>query len=442
MTKTNRCNYFEIAFLAVFGITISLAFSESTANGSNSRQQCIDCAIVGGGPAGLAAAIAVSDASPSSSIVVFERDVFQPKGASIQISKSGWKSIAALDDGDKLLTKKLEETAVPVISVEIKSWKETDEVFVGRRTRLKTFLTRRLLNLKSKAINVLASRVVTRVHLWHDVRVVLSEHANKKYRGNENGDDLQPLVNLNLSLENIQPLTLSEQQDGARFVLSFKNMVSGEEVKARARHIVACDGIKSKVRSILPNEPDVLLAENKSVWRGLAPNISTSGKATFYTGVSAGRSGLIFPGGKNTGSSWTVISDVEDQRTNSEEESRRRVLNVVQSMGKDSENFKLFKQVIDESSIIIESKLHVRDFDKPWESSYDGLIYVGDSAHPVRPTGEGTALAFEDANVLGKIVFKFGLCDKALREYENKRYEPVKRISEKVRIIAQKQSLV
>ena len=450
MTKTKRCNYFEIALLALFGITTSLAFSGSTANGSNSRQQCIDCAIVGGGPAGLATAIAISASSPSSSIVVFERDAFQPKGASIQISKSGWKSIAALGDGDKSLTKKLEETAVPVISVEIKSWEEIDEVIVGRRARLRTFLTRKLQKLKSKAINVLASRVITRVHLWHDVRVVLSEHANQKYRGSynavdnngdENGDGSQPLVNLNHSLENIQPLSPLEQQDGARFVLSFKNMVSGEELKTRARHIVACDGIKSKVRSILPNEPDVLLAENKSVWRGLAPNISTSGKATFYRGVSdsnnAGRSGLIFPGGKNVGSSWTIISDVEDQRSNSEEESRRRVLNIVQSMGKDSDNFKLFKQVIDESSIIIESKLHVRDFDKPWESSYDGLIYVGDSAHPVRPTGEGTALAFEDANVLGKVISKFGLCDEALREYENERYEPVKRISEQVKNMAQ-----
>jgi 2-polyprenyl-6-methoxyphenol hydroxylase-like FAD-dependent oxidoreductase len=248
-------------------------------------------------------------------------------------------------------------------------------------------------------------------------------------------------VNLNLSLEDIQPLSPSEQQDGAKFVLSFKNVVSGEELKARARHVVACDGIKSRVRSLLPKEPDILLAENKSVWRGLAPTVSTSGKATFYTGKSggntAGRTGLIFPGGKNVGSSWTVISDVEDQRSESEEESRRRVLKVVESMGKDSNNFKLFKQIIEESSVIIESKLHIRDFDKPWESAYDGLIYVGDSAHPVRPTGQGTALAVEDANVLGKVILKCGLCDKAFREYENERYEPIKNISEKIRNMAE-----
>ena len=87
---------------------------------------------------------------------------------------------------------------------------------------------------------------------------------------------------------------------------------------------------------------------------------------------------------------------------------------MVESMGKDSNNFKLFKQVIDESSIVVESKLHVRDFDKPWESFYDGLIYVGDSTQPVRLTGEGTALAFEDAYILGKVILKVGPCDETL----------------------------
>jgi len=56
---------------------------------------------------------------------------------------------------------------------------------------------------------------------------------------------------------------------------------------------------------------------------------------------------------------------------------------------------------------------------------------------PVRPTGEGTALAFEDAKVLGDMVAKHGLCVEALRSYEDARYEPVKEISEKVRATAQ-----
>ena len=97
----------------------------------------------------------------------------------------------------------------------------------------------------------------------------------------------------------------------------------------------------------------------------------------------------------------------------------------------------ILKRAIGDSPVIIENKLQIRDFELPWESSYDGLVYIGDAAHPVRPTGEGTALAFEDAKVLGDMIGKHGLCVEALRSYEDARYEPVKEISEKVRAIAQ-----
>ena len=73
-------------------------------------------------------------------------------------------------------------------------------------------------------------------------------------------------------------------------------------------------------------------------------------------------------------------------------------------MGTDSDSYKLMKRAMDDSPIIIENKLHVRDFDQPWNSAYDSCIYIGDAAHPVRPTGEGTALAFEDTNVLRQMI--------------------------------------
>ena len=435
-TRTGNRSYKSIIFLA---------FIMHCAAGFENRQQhrIIDCAIIGGGPGGLATAIAISKSSPSSSIAIFERDGFQPKGASIQISSSGWKSLANLDSS---VVPKLEDTGVPVTAVDLRSWtnvKEEDE----KNSRLKKYIKKPLTKLKSRITQFLFSKVVSRTHLWHDVRVVLRQHAEELYTSDDSKSKAA-FINLNLNLEYIQSLSTgtssssssSQDDDEARFELIFKNAESGEEMKVRTKYVFACDGTNSKVRSILPNEPDTLLSENKSVWRGMAPNIPTS-TATFYRGQqdsdTAGRSALIFPGGKSAGSSWTVISDVEDERANTEEESRRRVLKVVETMGTNSENYKRMKQVIDDSNIIIENKLQVRDFDKPWESSYDGLIYIGDSAHPVRPTGEGTALAFEDANVLGQVVSKYGLGVKALRQYENKRYEPVKTISEKVRTGAQ-----
>jgi len=458
MTKANCYGSFQVALVSLFaihcyqrpGTTTTFAFSGSANAGVDWRQECIDCVIVGGGPAGLATAIAISNASPSSSIAIFERDRLQPKGASILISKSGWKSITELDSsgGDGSLKTKLKETGTPFTAVEIKPWtKEGSEVVrKSRRSRLINVVKNGLAKLKSKVFGMLVSTAIRRMHLWHDVRIVLYEYANKLYDGlnsavDNNGDSPKSLVNLNLNLENIQPLSPSEHQDGARFELSFKNLESGEERKVRAKYIIACDGVKSKVRSILPNEPDILLTEDKSVWRGQSPNIGASGRATFYRSASdsniAGRSAAIFPGGKKGGSSWTVISDVEDERSASDEEARKRVLKVIESMGTGSDACNIFKQLIDDSAIIIENKLHVRDYEKPWESSYDGLIYVGDAAHPVRPTGEGTALAFEDANVLGKVISKLGLGVEALRHYESERYEPVKLISEKVRKGAQ-----
>ena len=120
------------------------------------------------------------------------------------------------------------------------------------------------------------------------------------------------------------------------------------------------------------------------------------------------------------------------------EEAKRRVLKVIETMGEDNPDYKLLEQIIHDSSAVIENKLHVRDFENaPWESSYDGLIYIGDSAHPVRPTGEGTALAFEDGNVLCEVVIDCGLGIEALRKYESQRYIPVKTISEKVRAVAE-----
>jgi 2-polyprenyl-6-methoxyphenol hydroxylase-like FAD-dependent oxidoreductase len=394
--------------------------------GTSLMRYC-DCVIIGAGPAGLATAIAISKSSPSSSIAVFERDGFQPKGASIQISKAGWESIENLDSS---LVNKLKKTGVPVTSVEFKPMDVTKSNDSNKET--KRVMPRFVLKAVSFICRVL-SGAKNYVHLWHDVRSVLADHAKEVYSSNsrKEGSSSDDLIELNCNLESIQSLsnpTNNELEDGPRFELIFEN----QEKRVRAKYVFACDGTNSRVRSLLPNEPDILLSENKSVWRGVAPNVQSFGKAIFYRGENDGRSALVFPGGKNAGSSWTVISDAKPGRSQTPEEARERLLAAVTSGCDD-----ILKRAIDDSPIIIENKLQVRDFELPWESWYDGLVYIGDAAHPVRPTGEGTALAFEDAKVLGDMVAKHGLCVKALRSYEDARYEPVKEISEKVRATAQ-----
>ncbi len=461
----------------------------------------VDCAIVGGGPAGLATAIALTKASPSSSIAVFERDNFQPKGASIQISKPGWSSLKELDDihmnsktiddgsgklkriltwkgshrhsHSRSLVSELMQTNVPVTSIEIKTWiqqkkdeEDTDMKKSSKRVLIRRSLKKYVSKITKSALSTLFRLILTTskrsVHLWHDVRIALLDHAVHLYAiAEDTHTGGTPFLNPNCGLVKIVHMEESKGQndgDEYRFQLTFQDTDNGEERTIKTKYLFACDGTKSMVRSILPNEPNILLAENKSVWRGMAPNFDAKGKATFFRGVkdtstsggndsennhttsnsTEGRSALIFPGGKNAGSSWTVISDIEDGKSTSMEEAKRRVLKVIATMGEDNPDYKLLEQIINDSSTVIENKLHVRDFENaPWESSYDGLIYIGDSAHPVRPTGEGTALAFEDANVLCKVVTEYGLGVEALRNYETERFIPVKTISEKVRANAQ-----
>ena len=161
----------------------------------------MDCAIIGAGPAGLATAIALSKALTSPSIALFERDDFQPKGARIQISKSGWESVKNLDgkkivgagndvDGNDRggsLVKKLEKTGVPVTGAEIRPWKidandsetEGEDATKKRKERsLKKYVISYLL--QSKIIPFLFQVVPglsPQAHLWHDARITLRDHA-------------------------------------------------------------------------------------------------------------------------------------------------------------------------------------------------------------------------------------------------------------------------
>ena len=379
----------------------------------------------------LATSIAISNASPSSTIAIYEQDAFEPKGASIQISRSGFDSIKQLDAS---ILPKLEAVSVPVTDVETKSWagddNDTEQQTAVVVNQLPGGIRSTLKRVSTKAKKIIFRAVLNRIHLWHDVRIIFANQACEIYANNQG--NTEPLLNPNCKLIGIRSLIEGED----RFELAFQHATSGEEMTVRTKYLFACDGIKSQVRELLPSEPDILLSENKSVWRGMAPHFNAKGRATFYRGTvddsTAGRSALVFPGGKGAGSSWTVISDIEDGKSESIEEAKARVLKVVQTMG--TENCNLLTKIIQDSNVVVENKLHVRDFDIPWESAYDGLIYLGDAAHPVRPTGQGAALAFEDAAVLCRVIVEQGgLSIAALRKYESERFLPVKEVSEAIR---------
>jgi salicylate hydroxylase len=262
---------------------------------------------------------------------------------------------------------------------------------------------------------VLRVRVgITKTHLWHDVRDALRARVCELHGAGA--------IHADHDL-----ISLKEEEEA--LVLGFN--VSGELREVRCRALFACDGTRSRVRELSPDAP-CLLDEGKSVWRGVAPAYDCSGAATFYRDAS-GSSGLLFPAGRGGGTSWTVIAPVVPGRSETQDESRARLRDALPTRVDEC-----LLNVIAESPLVIENKLVTRDWSKPWASSLLRVAYLGDAAHPLRPTGEGTALAFEDAYTIGHLARDLGgVGPELMRAYEQARLGRVRAVSDAVKAAAE-----
>ena len=373
--------------------------------------RAVDVAIVGGGPCGLATALALSKAPclKNANIAVFEADTWKPKGASIQISKAGW---SALENLDEEAASRIRATGAPVTQVSLRS-------FSGKSlTPLPlTFLARIIAWFFALLRFVGLKRALTRAHTWHDVRTVLRDRVRETLG--------ESALQSGSTLESLDAGT-----DDVR--LGFGG---GDEVRAKV--VLACDGTRSAVRRLLPGESDdeLLLSEGRSVWRGQAPTLDTRGAATFYKDGDC--SGLVFPAGTGQGSSWSFIAPAADGRAATSEEARERLAKALPSPLDAT-----LQTAIDASASVLEHKLVVRDFEnQPWASSAPRVAFLGDAAHPLRPTGEGTALALEDAWTMGDLAASADsaaeFCAPAtLRRYEERRLPRVRAVSDAVRAAA------
>ena len=255
------------------------------------------------------------------------------------------------------------------------------------------------------------------VFLWHAVREVLRGRVEE-----------QGVAQLRSSKTLVE---ITEEEECVR--LRFDD---GDEVTARV--VLACDGARSACRRLLPSEPDdLLIDEGKSVWRGLAAGLDADGVSTTFKD-DAGRIGLVMPAGVGQGSSWTLICDAVAGHSSSSEEARARLAAALPE-----ELDATLRQAIDTSPIIIESKLQTRDFSKPWASAAPRVAFLGDAAHPLRPTGEGTALALEDAWTIGSLAAEAATADAfctpaTLRQYETSRRARVEAVSNAVRLVARR----
>jgi len=405
----------KLRLVALLALTMTKSvYCEAYTPSASSTVATVDVSIVGGGPCGLAAALAVQRNAPSgTTVAVLERDNLEPKGASIVISKDGRQ---ALQDIDPELKNVIEQTSVPVTSVDRQDFNGKSETGV-RDTLIHS-------------------------HLWHDVRTQLAERVRQVC-----GEDT---IRSNTNLVRLHELNSDEDRtgDGCCFELDCEtNETTGTTIRSKV--VLAADGVGSTVRMLSPREPKaqaIFLKEERSVWRGIAPSIDCQGRATFFR--SGTSSALVFPAGVQGGASWTVICPTMPGRAKDEKDAQTRAL-AAASAASPSTIPELLKNAIEGSSRVVEHQLAVRDFDYSYSAMTDGLTFLGDAQHPVRPTGEGLALAWGDAAELGHAIIN---CLKArkeessdptllsveewigvLRAYERAREPVVRGVSERVR---------
>ncbi|KAJ1474245.1 hypothetical protein T484DRAFT_1833156 [Baffinella frigidus] len=413
----------------------------ATEEGTVGISGVIDVAIIGGGPCGLAVALALRKASPAATIAVFERDAhLKPVGSSVVISSSGWAALKCIDPD---VCKRLKAQSAPieflrVVPLDDDTGKAAAPGLARGALRLFGAVNTALKFLR------LPSLAFVRSNLWHEVRGTLAQRVAEVCGAGT--------LRTNHALE-----ALAEAPDlRGGFYLSFAHPASANgtaSTHVRATVVLACDGARSASRELAPREPGaaaVLWDEGKSVWRGLAPSVDLAGQGTILQDTAAtdgGRSAVTFPAGGGGGASWTVIAPSVAGRAGNADDARRRLTLALPPRGDGSYGpLEDLWRCVDAAPTVLEHRLQVRVFGGPnaggpsFCSNTNGLAFAGDAAHPVRPTGEGLALAFEDAWQLGAIVAaspEQAVTADALRCYEAARLPQVREVSEKVRALAE-----
>ena len=116
--------------------------------------------------------------------------------------------------------------------------------------------------------------------------------------------------------------------------------------KIAASMVLACDGTFSTVRTLQSDTATgtinatkpFLIDEQKTVWRGTAPNINTRGMSTFYIAQDEanvkGATANIFPAGRTTdGSSLSIIMPTSlPGRATGSEDARQRLKQALASL--------------------------------------------------------------------------------------------------------------
>ena len=351
------------------------------------------------------------------------------------VSPKGWAALRCIDP---TVTKRLRRMAVPLESISILPMEDGDlpaaPGFARGTLRVVGALNRGLRMVGLPRVAILGARASR----WYDIRTALAARVQEVC-----GEDT---LRLDCRLK-----SLAEATVGDGFTLTFQS--GGAALRTvEARVVLACDGTRSSVRELAPRGArgeQVLVDEGQSVWRGIAQGVDLKGACIVLRDMKRAPDSalaIMFPaGGEGGGTSWTVATPKVEGYARTSDEARNRLRAVLPPLAKDAPPdaplAKLWR-CIDASPVLIENRLKVRTFGEhspPFCSALNGVAFLGDAAHPVRPTGEGIELAFQDAWQLGAIVKASpDLLPDAdmLRCYEAASLPRVRHVSEKARALA------
>jgi salicylate hydroxylase len=343
----------------------------------------MEIAIVGGGIAGLASAIAL--AQPGRSIGVLERSAdFEEHGAGVQLGPNGVRALKLLGVWPELehlaflpphlrFMDALTGETVRCFSLECFAARFGAPYCVAHRRDLIGALVSRARALKS--IKLLTGQEVTALG-WQDERPVLTSS-------------------------------------------------SGERFSPAA--VVGADGINSVIRASLIGDGSALY-HGHAIYRALIPRITAPAVPSdvvlwFYPGGHV----VHYPvaGGRDI-NIVAVIEDLQQANGRAREYSSAEVLAQFEAVSPDLRYILGLPQAW--------SRWHAADRlpAKPWGKSTATL--AGDAAHPMLPyLAQGAVAALEDAVTLGKCVASSGVLSVAFRQYEGMRHAHTSRLQARAR---------